>query len=114
MALSMTIDTIYQAVFRNHMDWNLGVTLGYAFALIDQPDVFASGGWIWFFPGLLYLFLVVLYANSGFVIKLAHRFAFGFQWFNRHMDIETKPLQAIGRVAGVIVALGYWIWILAI
>jgi hypothetical protein len=32
-----------------------------------------------------------------------------FNWFNRHMDIEKKPLQSVGLVAGAIVALVYWV-----
>jgi len=32
----------------------------------------------------------------------------GFDWFNRHFDIEKKPLQSIGLVAGALVAVVYW------
>jgi hypothetical protein len=57
------------------------------------------------FFGLLWFFL---YAFSAFLLKAAHRFDFGFQWFILHMDIEKKPLQSIGLVAGAIVAVVYW------
>lgn len=59
------------------------------------PAFFASI-WLW------------LYAGSGFLLKFARRFDIGFQWFNRKFDIEKKPLQAIGLVAGALVAIVYW------
>jgi hypothetical protein len=49
-----------------------------------------------------------LYAASGFLVKFTRRFDLGFQWFNRQVDIKTRPLQAMGLVAGVLVALIYW------
>jgi hypothetical protein len=49
-----------------------------------------------------------LYAGSGFILKAARRFDIGFDWFNRKFDIEKKPLQSIGLVAGVLVAVVYW------
>jgi hypothetical protein len=45
-----------------------------------------------------------LYAGSGLLLKAARRFDIGFDWFNRKLDIEKKPLSAIGLVAGAIVA----------
>ena len=50
-----------------------------------------------------------LYAGSGFLLKAARRFDIGFDWFNRKFDIEKKPLQSIGLVAGALVALVYWV-----
>lgn len=49
-----------------------------------------------------------LYAGSGFLLKAARRFDIGFEWFNRKFDIEKKPLQSIGLVAGALVAMVYW------
>jgi hypothetical protein len=49
-----------------------------------------------------------LYAGSGFLLKAARRFDIGFEWFNRNFDLEKKPLQSIGLVAGGVVALTYW------
>jgi|GEM_PF-2918978 len=60
------------------------------------PPLIATSIWLW------------LYAGSGFLIKVARRFDIGFDWFNRHADIEKKPLQSIGFVAGALVALVYW------
>jgi hypothetical protein len=60
------------------------------------PSMFTSI-WLW------------LYAGSGFLLKAARRFDIGFDWFNRKFDIEKKPLQSIGLVAGALVAVVYWI-----
>ena len=63
--------------------------------LLWLPTFFTSI-WLW------------LYAGSGFLLKFARHFDIGFDWFNRHFDIEHKPLSAIGLVAGSIVALLWW------
>jgi hypothetical protein len=57
---------------------------------------FVTSVWFW------------LYAGSGFLLKAARRFDVGFDWFNRKVDIEKKPLQAIGLVAGALLAIAYW------
>lgn len=49
-----------------------------------------------------------LYAASGFLLKAASSFGIGFRWFTRRFDIERKPLQSIGLVAGALTALVYW------
>lgn len=69
-----------------------GFSLAYGMIL---PAFFTSI-WLW------------LYALSGFLLKAARRFDLGFEWFNRRFDIEKKPLQSIGLVAGALVALVYW------
>ena len=43
------------------------------------------------------------------MLKAARRFDIGFEWFNRKFDVEKKPLQSIGLVAGALVAVGYWV-----
>jgi hypothetical protein len=65
------------------------------FTIYLIPAFFTSM-WLW------------LYAGAGFLLKAARRFDVVFQWFNRKVDIEKKPLQAIGLVAGALVALFYW------
>jgi hypothetical protein len=45
---------------------------------------------------------------SGLLLKFAEQFVLGLGWFNRHFDIEKKPLQSIGLVAGALVAVVYW------
>jgi hypothetical protein len=71
--------------------------------LLDSPltisVVFAS------FSPLVGLWL---YAGAGLILKTARRFDMGFRWFNRHFDVEKKPLQSIGLVAGALVAVVYW------
>jgi hypothetical protein len=49
-----------------------------------------------------------LFTVAGLAIVVARRFDIGFQWFNRKFDIEHKPLQSIGLVAGALVAMAYW------
>jgi hypothetical protein len=63
---------------------------------ISLYPAFFTSIWLW------------LYAGSGFLLKAARRFDVGFDWFNRKFDIEKKPLQSIGLVAGALVALVYW------
>jgi hypothetical protein len=69
-----------------------GLSLAYGMVL---PAFFTSI-WLW------------LYAGSGFILKAARRFDIGFEWFNRNFDIEKKPLQSIGLIAGAMVAVIYW------
>jgi hypothetical protein len=64
--------------------------------------------YLWLLPGFVTSIWLWLYAGSGFLLKAARRFDIGFEWFNRHCDIEKKPLQSIGLVAGALVALVYW------
>jgi hypothetical protein len=45
---------------------------------------------------------------SGFLIRAIRRFDISFDWFNKKFDVEKKPLQAIGLVAGLLVAVAYW------
>ncbi len=59
-------------------------------------------------PFLLTCAWLWLYVAVGFLLKGARRFDVGFDWFNRHADIEKEPLSSIGLVAGAIVAMVYW------
>jgi hypothetical protein len=49
-----------------------------------------------------------LYTGSGFPLKAASRFDTLLNLMNKYMDIEKKPLQSIGLVAGALVAVVYW------
>ena len=62
----------------------------------------------WLYPAFFTSIWLWLYAGSGFLLKAARRLDIGFDWFNRKFDIERKPLQSIGLVAGVLVAVVYW------
>jgi hypothetical protein len=76
-------------------DW---ASLGFAITVmigVMVAGVFPSI-WLW------------LYAGSGFLLKAARRFDLGFDWFNRKFDIENKPLQSMGLMAGALVAMVYW------
>jgi hypothetical protein len=63
---------------------------------------------LWILPAFFTSIWIWLYAGSGFILKAARRYDIGFEWFNRKLDIGKKPLQSIGLVAGVLVALVYW------
>jgi hypothetical protein len=61
-----------------------------------------------YYPTCLTAIWLWLYALSGILLKAARRFDIGFEWFNQKFDIEKKPLQSIGLVAGALVAIVYW------
>jgi hypothetical protein len=89
-------------------DWMLMIPLK-VFAIIDS--VFISEDPVFgllLIPCFFSSAFLWLYAGSGFLLKAARRFDIGFQWFNRKFDIEKKPLQSIGLVAGALVAMLYW------
>ena len=69
------------------------------------PRIYAL---LWFYPAFFTSIWLWLYAGSGFILKAVRRFDIGFDWFNRKFDIEKKPLQSIGLVAGALVAVVYW------
>jgi hypothetical protein len=64
---------------------------------------------LWYYPAFFTSIWLWLYAGSGFLLKVVRGFDIGFDWFNRHCDIEKKPLQSIGLVAGALVAVVYWV-----
>lgn len=63
---------------------------------------------MWFGSALFTSIWLWLYAGSGFLLKAAQRFDISFGWFISNADIEKKPLQSIGLVAGAVVAVVYW------
>ncbi len=64
--------------------------------------------WRNLYPLFAYWIALVPFICGGLLLKAARRFDIGFDWFNRKFDIEKKPLQSIGLVAGALVALAYW------
>lgn len=95
------------------LTWNLPIRvtlMNYAsitFAMLRHPWSGSSRNFqslLWYFPAFFTSIWLWLYAGSGFLLKAARRFDIGFDWFNRHFDIEKKPLQSIGLVAGALVA----------
>jgi hypothetical protein len=89
----LTVDT-FTASGRGHFisGW---LSIASQYPYVVYPAFFSSI-WLW------------LYAGSGFLLKASRRFDLGFDWFNRKFDIEKKPLQSIGLIAGAIVAVVYW------
>lgn len=67
---------------------------------------------LWFYPAFFTSIWLWLYTGSGFILKAARRFDLGFGWFNRKIDIEKKPLSAIGLVAGAVVAVVWWTFVI--
>jgi hypothetical protein len=86
-------------------------TMGYSVVriLVWWKLLSAEGEWVFFYPAFFTSIWLWLYAGSGFILKAARRFDVGFDWFNRKFDIEKKPLQSIGLVAGASVATAYWV-----
>jgi hypothetical protein len=83
--------------------WTISAILGH------PADFHQTNSWFSFvIPAFVTSIWLWLYIGSGFLIKAARRFDIGFQWFNRRFDIEKKPLQSIGLVAGAVVAVLYW------
>jgi hypothetical protein len=70
--------------------------------------LFVQLWWLWFLPAFFTSIWLWLYAGSGFLLIAARRLDIGFEWFDRTFDIEKKPLQSIGLVAGALVAVVYW------
>lgn len=70
--------------------------LATAMARLSIVPILISSLWMW------------LPTVSGMLVSVARRFDLGFDWFNRHFDIERRPLSALGLVAGALVAFVYW------
>jgi len=83
------------------------LTIGGYFSCL-QDGLHYGFAWIWIYAAFFTSIWLWLYAGSGFLLKAIHRLDLGFGWFNRTFDIEKKPLQSIGLVAGALVALAYW------
>lgn len=66
---------------------------------------------IFFYPVFLTSVWVWMYVASGFVLKAANRFDDAFSWFSKHFDIENKPLQSLGLVAGAMSTIAYWLFV---
>jgi len=83
--------------------------------LIHDPPHFLShafwqfaSAYIYFLPAYVTSASLFLFAASGFIIKIARTLNIGFDLFKRKFDIEKKPLQSMGFVAGTLVAMIYW------
>ncbi len=67
-----------------------------------------TGQWFLIYPAFLTSIWLWLYAAAGLLLRAVRQLDISFEWFNRRFDIERKPLQSIGLVAGGLVAFGYW------
>lgn len=61
---------------------------------------------LWFLPTFATSFWIWLYCCSGGLIIAARTLDGGVAAFNTFFDIEKKPLQAIGWIAGIVSAIG--------
>jgi hypothetical protein len=68
---------------------------------------------VWLYPSLFTSGCLCLLVASGHLLKAARHFDTGFAWFNRTLNIEKKPVSAIGLVAGVVIAVAYWCFAVA-
>jgi hypothetical protein len=88
--------------------------LQYAVNSAVLTPLLGGRSWFWIYPALFTSIWLWLYASAGFLLIAARRVDVGFRWFNRHFDIEHKPLSAIGFVAGALVALVYWVAVVVV
>jgi hypothetical protein len=78
--------------------------------LRPQGEVYrvSSHGLVYYYAAFLTsLWLWVYLAASG-ILRVARQIDVGFERIKRWFDIENKPLQAIGLVAGGLVTFMYW------
>jgi len=75
---------------------------------LPSPRILSDLATIFWLPTFFTSIWLWLYAGSGFFLIFAQRFDKFFAWFNSHVDIDKKPLAAIGLVAGCIVAVLWW------
>jgi hypothetical protein len=59
-------------------------------------------------PSFFGVAILIVTFSAVCLLLFCRRFDIGFEWFNRHFDVEKKPLQSIGLVAGALVAVVYW------
>lgn len=114
LAMTLAIITTH-SVYMSHLNRVFGVVPSLMSSYVALEQVFFTeslyeriGRWLWVYPAFFTSIWLWLYAASGFILKAARRFDIGFQWFNSKVDIEKKPLSAIGLVAGSLVAVVYW------
>ena len=111
VVFTIETDLVWNLLAKEHgylnflMDFSSAVLLSIA---KGQHSVLDWLRLVWFYPAFFTSIWLWLYAGSGFILKAARRFDIGFDWFNRKFDIEKKPLQSIGLVAGALVAVAYW------
>jgi hypothetical protein len=97
--ISMSFPFIMFTIVQNELTpgritvWRILYYFPYSSVLLG---LLLSTSWLW------------LYGVAVAILMLMRRFDIGFAWFNRHFDIEKKPLQSIGLVAGALVAVVYW------
>jgi hypothetical protein len=96
--------------------YSLGLRRGDLHTAIDLWRTTDASLWIVFADKSLSPFFYIAYATSvwawlyaaaGFLVKLASRFDVTLRWVTHKFDIEHKPLQTIGLMAGLLCAVVY-------
>jgi hypothetical protein len=87
--------------------WVIGIVIGVCLfflrvSTIDQLFASLSASFI---ELSVLLFILLL---AAWIVRVTQHFLTGFRWFNSKLDVEKKPLQSIGLVAGALVAVVYW------
>lgn len=106
------------SLLSSEMGWNARVTM-FRHMLPAIPKtvatvVMSKGGLtygvavLFFYPAFFVSWWVTSYYIAGMLIIAARRFDIGLGWLTAKVDIEHKPLSAIGYAAGAIVALIWW------
>ena len=60
------------------------------------------------YPDCLSLIWVWLYGFGGILLRMTGRMDIHSTWLRDTLDVEQKPLQSIGLVAGLTLAFVYW------
>lgn len=89
-----------------YMPWNAQDRL---FFPVEYFVIFATASpYLWFYPAFISSAWMVVLIASTFLVRLARRSDATFHWLSKKLDIEGKPVQSIGLVAGAIVAVLFW------
>jgi len=78
-----------------HFDWGPTFSFKDSYFAVFFWSAFFTSIWVW------------LYVLSIFAIKLAHKVRPLWLKLLPYLDIEKKPMQAVGRIAGIMAGAGY-------
>jgi UDP-N-acetylmuramyl pentapeptide phosphotransferase/UDP-N-acetylglucosamine-1-phosphate transferase len=67
---------------------------------------------IWFYAAFFTSVWLWLYVASGAVIRLLYRVEVGIARLRDRLNVDEKPITAIGGVAILLVSVVYWAWTL--
>ncbi|HEY1946723.1 MAG TPA: hypothetical protein VGG97_06945 [Bryobacteraceae bacterium] len=94
----------YMAMVQN----GIGVAV-LTFTFWHHPAMYDELAPLYLFPAFVPSIWLWLYTVSGLIVKWVRRFELGIGRMHLVFDIENKPLQSVGIVAGTAVAIFYWV-----